>query len=89
MICDPSYYSEFGTLDGTAIMMTPEEVIHSNLLQVEYAYRFVFSLDANFQAARKMCNNNPIFREVDRERLKDEWLNKDKFIEILSRRQKK
>jgi len=50
-------------LDGTVIETTEEDILRSNLLQVEHAYRFVFGRNSNFGAARELCNRIPGLRQ--------------------------
>ena len=63
LICDPTFYEEAQILDGTVIETTEEDILRSNLLQVEHAYRFVFGRNSNFGAARELCNRIPGLRQ--------------------------
>ncbi|MCA9805978.1 MAG: DUF4238 domain-containing protein, partial [Cyanobacteria bacterium HKST-UBA02] len=85
LICDPMFYEEARILDGTVIETTENDVLRSNLVQVEHAYRFVFASNSHFDEARELCRSNPSLRQCDKERFKDEWLDKDRFVERLSR----
>ncbi|MBX9721076.1 MAG: DUF4238 domain-containing protein, partial [Candidatus Obscuribacterales bacterium] len=85
LICDPTFYEEAQILNGTVIEMTNQDVLRSNLVQVEHAYRFVFGRNSNFDTARELCNSTPHIRQRDRERFEDEWLNKDQFVERVLR----
>ncbi len=58
-----------GHLAGTAIAMTPENVVRLNSLQARWAERFVMSRDGNFDIVRRMIADDPAVRRGMRPRI--------------------
>jgi len=77
-------YEKLRSFDGTLfIIKDPENIIYYNSLQVKDSYKYIFSIQPDFDLAASMCKEQPELCDPDRKRVVVETLSNDIKIRIV------